>query len=638
MPWYDGLDIDSAAFEIAQSAEPRIRVLAGPGAGKSFAMKRRVARLLEDEGVLPAHLLPVTFTRVAAEDLHRELVSLHVEGANLLKGRTLHSLAMTILMRQHVLPAIGRIPRALNQFEVEPLLEDLDPHFGNKHARRRRLDAYLAAWSRLQHEQPGQPADPLDVEFAQALVGWLRDHEAMLIGEAIPLLYNYLNLNPHAPERNEFTHILVDEYQDLNRAEQEVVELLGTNSEICIIGDDDQSVYSFKHAHPAGIRDWGPACNAEDHEIAECRRCPTGVVAMANALIAHNLDREPRVLAPRPENGAGTARIRQFQTVEAEAQAIVADIQQQIAAGAQPGDIIVLSQRRTFASPIYTLLRQQGVAAKSYYAEMPLDSKEAQERFAILKLYLDNHDRVALRWLLGCHHNRWHAPQYARILAYSQQHGLSPFGTMAALSEGTIAIANITTILQRFAEIQAELQMLNEAASLDDFTTLWLPPDEHTALLAQTVVEHSEGIETVEQLFDSLQQEFTQPEIPLEVAEVRLMSFHKSKGLSSPIVYIAGCVEGLIPSRPDPQKTPVENAAKLEEDRRLFYVAMTRVKADLDHGKVGYLHISYPQTMPLADAMQNNIGAAQFYGQTAILHGSRFLGELGPQSPQPEVG
>jgi DNA helicase II / ATP-dependent DNA helicase PcrA len=167
MAWYDGLDIDSAAFEIAQSAQPRIRVLAGPGAGKSFAMKRRVARLLEDEGVLPEHLLPVTFTRVAAEDLHRELVSLHVEGANNLEGRTLHSLAMTILMRQHVLDVLARTPRTLNQFEVDPLLEDLDAHFGNKRARKKRLEAYLAAWARLQQDDPGAALDPLDAELVR---------------------------------------------------------------------------------------------------------------------------------------------------------------------------------------------------------------------------------------------------------------------------------------------------------------------------------------------------------------------------------------------------------------------------------------------------------------------------------------
>ena len=638
MAWYDGLDIDSAAFEIAQSVEARIRVLAGPGAGKSFAMKRRVARLLEDEGILPQHLLPVTFTRVAAEDLHRELVSLHVEGANNLEGRTLHSLAMTILMRQHVLDVLARMPRTLNQFEVDPLLEDLDAHFGNKRARKKRLEAYLAAWARLQQDEPGLAVDPLDAEFAHDLVRWLRDHEAMLIGEVIPLLHNYLVLNPLAQERSEFTHILVDEYQDLNRAEQEVIELLGANGEICIIGDEDQSVYSFKFAHPTGIRDWGPACNAEDHDIAECRRCPTRIVAMANSLIAHNVDRQPRILAPMAANGEGEVRIRHYQTVQAEAQAIVADIQDQIAAGVQPGDIIVLSQRKTFAIPIYKLLRQQGVPAKSYYAETALHSKEAQERFAILKLYLNNQDRVALRWLLGCHHARWHAPQYARILAHFHATGMSPFDIMTALADGTLAIQHTGTIVERFIQIRTEIQQLNDAGNLDDFTTAWLPPSERTALLAQVVAEHSEGVDTVEQLFDSLQQEFTQPEIPLEVAEVRVMSFHKSKGLSSPVVYMVGCVDGLIPSRPDPEKTPNENAAKLEEDRRLFYVAMTRVKADPAHGKPGYLHLSYPRRMPMADAMQDNIGATVFQGQNAILHASRFLGELGPQAPQPEAG
>ena len=106
---------------------------------------------------------------------------------------------------------------------------------------------------------------------------------------------------------------------------------------------------------------------------------------MANSLIAHNVDRQPRILAPLVANGAGEVRIKHYQTVQAEAQAIVADIRRKLLSGVQPGEIIVLSQRKTFAIPIYTLLRQQGVPAKSYYAETALHSKEAQERFAILK-------------------------------------------------------------------------------------------------------------------------------------------------------------------------------------------------------------------------------------------------------------
>lgn len=637
MPWYDDLGVETPAFAIAQSGEHRIRVIAGPGAGKSFAMKRRVARLLE-ESIQPQRLLPVTFTRVAAEDLHRELVSLGVAGANELEGRTLHSLAMSILMRAHVLNAIGRIPRPLNEYEVQPLLADLSSHFGHKTERRKRLDAYLAAWARLQQDNPGQPQNALDQEFAHALVAWLTLHEAMHIGEAIPMLFNYLSLNPAAPEHGEFTHILVDEYQDLNRAEQQVIEMLGAGGEICIIGDDDQSVYSFKHAHPAGIREWGDACDAEDHEILECRRCPTTVVDMANALIGRNTDRQPRAMVARPENGAGVVRIRQFQTVGAEALAIANDIEALIGNGAAPGDIIVLSQRRTFASPIYTILRQRGIPAKSYYAEMPLDSREAQERYAILKLFLNNEDRVALRWLLGCHHNQWHSSQYRRVSARVIETGISPFETMKRLADGHIAIPHTGTLVTRFDEIRAELNQLEEADTLDDFTGAWLPPSERTALLAQAVFEHSQQIETVPELFEALQREFTQPEIPLEVAEVRLMSFHKSKGLSSPNVYMAGCVQGLIPSAPPQGATPAEALAKLEEDRRLFYVAMTRVKSNPGAGQPGYLHISYPRTMPRADAMQNQIAAAQFHGLTAYLHASRFLGELGPSAPNPQAG
>src|SRR5262249_557947 len=102
MPWDDHLDAQSSAYVIAVSNARRIRGLAGPGGGKSFAMKRRVARLLE-AGADASSILAVTFTRVAAEDLHREMVSLAVDGAANLSGRTVHSLAMQILMRNHVL-------------------------------------------------------------------------------------------------------------------------------------------------------------------------------------------------------------------------------------------------------------------------------------------------------------------------------------------------------------------------------------------------------------------------------------------------------------------------------------------------------------------------------------------------------
>lgn len=159
-------------------------------------------------------------------------------------------------MRNHVLEATGRTPRPLNDFEMKPLETDMSTAHGGVRSVRKLLKAYEAAWARLQHDEPGYEQSPEDDQFASNVVAWLIFHRAMLIGEVIPQLHQYLSSNPAADERNEYSHILVDEFQDLNKVEQGVIELISHDADVCIVGDDDQSIYSFKHAHPDGIRDW----------------------------------------------------------------------------------------------------------------------------------------------------------------------------------------------------------------------------------------------------------------------------------------------------------------------------------------------------------------------------------------------
>src|SRR4051812_48650387 len=118
MPWNDDLDPLSPAYSIAADQNRYVRVVAGPGTGKSFALKRRVARLLE-AGVSSGGILSVTFTNVAAEDLKREMMQVGVPGCENIASSTLHSLGMRILSRAGVPQATGRHPRTLNNFEVE---------------------------------------------------------------------------------------------------------------------------------------------------------------------------------------------------------------------------------------------------------------------------------------------------------------------------------------------------------------------------------------------------------------------------------------------------------------------------------------------------------------------------------------
>src|ERR1700720_2142314 len=121
MAWNSDLDPQSPAYQIAADNSRYIRVLAGPGTGKSRALKRRVARLLEG-GIAPTRILPVTFTKVAPEDLHRELINMSVPGCTQIHCFTLHSLGMRVLSLQNVLAVTRRVARPLNRFEMEPLL------------------------------------------------------------------------------------------------------------------------------------------------------------------------------------------------------------------------------------------------------------------------------------------------------------------------------------------------------------------------------------------------------------------------------------------------------------------------------------------------------------------------------------
>lgn len=543
-------------------------------------------------------------------------------------------------MRNHVLAATGRVPRPLNEFELEPLISDLMKEHGGKRQVKKLRMAYEAAWARLQHQQPGYTPNAADAAFQAALLARLRFHEAMLIGEVIPQFYQYLHSNPTAAERSEYAHILVDEYQDLNRAEQGVIELLSDAADVCIVGDDDQSIYSFKHAHPDGIREWlNTNIGADDLGLSECRRCPTQVVEIANSLIRQNKLRPvPRPLSPMHANGVGDIRIIQYSSIEQEVSGIATLVSQMIGSGTPPGDILVLAQSRAFGTPLYEALIAQKLPTMSYYAESELNHDDARRAFALLKLFANREDRVALRWLVGVNGNNWHAAGYSRVREYCEKHGVSPWEAMTRLESGVLQLPYTNGIVASFQEI---VQALNDLEALPELQAVVdkLFPDGQPS--TRDVREISLAI--LDALVDQDRKEFvrelstaiSQPEIPTEIEDVRIMSLHKSKGLSAPVTIIAGCVQGLLPRPPADELTPAEQAQHLEEQRRLFYVGITRVKADPQHGKPGTLILTYSRQMPVSRALLSGITPAQKIFDQAILHASQFIHELGPSTPAP---
>jgi hypothetical protein len=167
----------------------------------------------------------------------------------------------------------------------------------------------------------------------------------MLIGELVPEALRFLRNNPASSARTAFDHVIVDEYQDLNRAEQELVDLLVGNGATAIVGDVDQSIYRFRHANPEGIEEFQQRHpGTHDETLDQCRRCPTRVVAVADHLIRHN---HPDALVPRlqpqPGNPQGSVHIIQWSGIEEEAQGLAGFVRALVAdRGYAPGDILIL--------------------------------------------------------------------------------------------------------------------------------------------------------------------------------------------------------------------------------------------------------------------------------------------------------
>ncbi len=611
-----------------------LRVCAGPGTGKTFALMRRVARLLE-AGVEPSSIFIVTFTRTAARDLLTNLQNLGVPGADQVRSGTLHSFCFQVLSRGSVLEVTGRVPRPLMNFEQRFLEEDLKRPDRSVQQCRRLIKAFEASWARLQHETPGWPQDAEERQFHQELMEWLTEHRCILLGELVTEMRAYLRNNPLCPERRVFDHVLVDEYQDLNRADQEVIDLLAESGTLTVVGDEDQAIYSrLRFAQPESIRDFPEYHpNTHDEPLVFCRRCPDPVVHMANSLIEHNVMRADRHLEPSGTGDRGGVSILQWTSMEEEAQGL-ADLISEYIEQTKPNlrDVLVLAPRRTMGNQIRDHLIDHGHDAYSYFFEETFESDDAKKRFTLLNLLVNRDDRVSLRCWLGLERSGLAARQYARLRTYCNQHGIKPLEALEQMQAGEIAIPYCGPLVERFAELQVELAAL-EGLEDEQLVDALFPPKQTSVelvrQLARLTLESAAEALDAKKLLGDLRTRVIYPEPPPAGDYVRIMSPYKSKGLTAKLVVVASCIEGCLPSLYSDLEGE-EARRDLEEQRRLFYVAITR--------PTDRLVLSSFLTMPLAVAHRMRITLQGQHGDRAHVLASRFFRELGPTAPDPQAG
>jgi DNA helicase II / ATP-dependent DNA helicase PcrA len=635
MTWDTGLS--GIHKDIAASRNTPLHVLAGPGTGKTFALMRRIARLLE-QGVPHEKILAVTFTRTAAKDLREQLLQLGSEGADKVTATTLHSFCFGALVAEAVFQATGRRARPLLSFEIDHLVADLNSQFGGKRRVRRLIEAYEAAWARLQADDPGFPRSPEDQAFQTVLEDWLRYHRAMLIGELVPLTLRFLQQNPTIPILQPRDAVLVDEYQDLNKADQALIDVLATGGSLTVIGDDNQSIYSFRHANPEGIRAF-----AQEHQgtqemvIQECRRCPPNLVAMSNSLIANDpLTTRQTPLAPSPGVSDADVYIVQHTSLADEADALAAFIQKYLSDHPEipPGQVLVLSPRRIFGNAVRDALIARRLNSMSFYFEDALDSDDAAEGFCLLTLAVDPTDRAAYRAWLGLRHATGNSKAYERVRQAAMTAVAEPFSIVEQVSGGQMNIPYTAGLVGRHNLLKQRLAAIQSLKGLDLVDSLWPAGAEEVTTVRLAAQTLAMTFEDPKELLEELRTTITQPELPdSDSSIIRVMSLHKSKGLTARLVVVVGVVDGAIPTLND-SLAPAARDAAFAEQRRLFYVAITRASQTLV--------ISSSTALPLHTAMRAGIAftgrfmrGGESFARTVA---SPFIAELGASAPTPISG
>ena len=563
----------------------------------------------------------------------RRIVLLGIDGVENVRAGTLHSICFSLLSQEEVLEHTGRVPRPLLAYEERFLLEDLvGDNFGGIRDRSKRLKAFNAAWARLQSDEPGWPTNRVDRAFHSSLLSWLRFHNCILIGELVPETLRYLRDNPNSPHLEAYDHVLVDEYQDLNRAEQELLDHFSNFGNLAIIGDEDQSIYSFKYAHPEGVSSFHHShLNTHDEDLLDCRRCPTRIVDMANSLIMNNQNRTNRILNHFDGNPEGEIYVVQWNDIHEEAVGLARFISEHVQSSQiDPGQVLVLSPRRHFGYAIRDELINVGVNAHSFFHEealqgnpKQLEGSVVQQAFCLLTLLADQDDIVALRCWCGFGSNNLGYAGWRRLREYCEETGHSSWETLENLSEGQLSIPYTAYIVGRFNNL---IQQFNDLQDLrgQELLEAIFPLDGETGAMIHQIAEQIETDDyDASTLKETLRVGITQPELPTDVDYVRIMSLHKSKGLTADLVIVAGCIEGLLPFIVG--DTRVEQERILEEQRRLFYVAITRPRQILLLSSVSEL----PRDLA------HRIGAQVRGGSPnhARTISSRFMAELGQARP-----
>lgn len=591
MAWDEGLLPEQrvAAGHLGSHA----RLLAGPGTGKTRVMTQRACYLVEERGIDPSHILAVTFTRAAARELRDRLVgALGVARAPHVS--TLHAFALRQLLLNRerlVLPQPVRIADDWEERNI--ILEDLRSLLGLAGiAEARRLFTELSSdWQSLTAD-----AEDWDRRFPNpAFLGAWQDHRTVygytLRSELVYQLKRALEQQADFRLEPDLRYLLVDEYQDLNRCDLAVVrEISRRGVEVFAAGDDDQSIYGFRKAHPAGIRRFPEDyAGASDLALTICKRCDSDILRLALFVAEQDYERVAKPIRPAEDASKGEVYLLQFDNETTEGQG-VADICAHLihSRALEPDDILILlrtDRNGAFSSVLQQALRERGLPVSAAMPSLsPLDQSAGRQLLSLLRLVVNDRDDLAWRTILQERNNGVGSVGVRAVYDYARAHVMRFSDAIFEIAESPDLLPRIgNRIREEAAAIRGILEAVGVAirAVGDEATEADLvrfiaeaamPATKATADAQAYLLEKAEqaNARTLEELLTALEVSSENIEQELQSDAINILTMHKAKGLTAEAVIVIAAEDEYLPGRAD--------GLAIGDERRLLYVSLTRAK------------------------------------------------------------
>ena len=593
--------------EAVVTTEGPLLILAGAGSGKTRVLTFRIAHLVQDKGIFPGNILAITFTNKAAKEMRERVEELVGDEARSMWISTFHSSCVRIL-RQDIdklgynknfviydtseqEKVMKECLKELNLDEKMYPVKDMLGKIGslkdtlmddntyyrmnaNDFKNRRLAEAYTLYQKKLK----GNNALDFD-DIIMKTVKLFRDNNDVL---------NYY--------QRKFRYILIDEYQDTNRAQYELVRLLASgHGNLCVVGDDDQSIYGWRGADIKNILEFEKDYpNVKTIKLEQNYRCTKKILDAANFVIANNEKRKQKKLWTENKSG-DNIKFYRADTDREEARFIVNQVDRLVSEGYSYRNFAVLYRTNAMSRIVEEAFVTSHLPYRVFGGLKFYDRKEVKDVLAYLKVINNPLDSISLERIVNVPKRGIGDTSVAKVKEYALERDMGLYSSMLEIEMVEGLTKRAANSLEKFISLMNYFITAKEKMKVSELINEILDKTEYIKeLREENTPENESRIENLQEFYSAaIEFEETSEDKSLggflekvalvsdqdqldETGGVTMMTMHTAKGLEFPIVFIAGVEQGIFP-----HFSAQEDVAEMEEERRICYVGITRAKESL---------------------------------------------------------